>query len=115
MAIGVVTLLYVYQLVVGVILVVDCLFGIVFFCDDVVLLADVASGIVLILYAISIGLFLLYELIDIVVAVFHIIAQCFDFFGQVISLVINEKNLTKKLYNQLAINYFNRISIIDKY
>ncbi|KDN11426.1 hypothetical protein SALWKB12_2089 [Snodgrassella communis] len=90
MAVGVATLLYVYQLVVGVILVADCLFGCVFSGGEVVLLADVAGSIVLILYAIAIGLFLFYQLVGLVVAVFNIVAQCFGFFDQVVVLIIGE-------------------------
>jgi hypothetical protein len=72
-AVDVATLLYIYQLVVGVILVANCLFGYVLSSGDVVLLADVASSIVLILYAIAIDLFLFYQLVSLVVAVFNII------------------------------------------
>ncbi|PIT44011.1 hypothetical protein [Snodgrassella alvi] len=75
-------------------------------------MADVAGGIVLILYAIAIGLFLFYQLVSPVVAVFNIIAQCFGFFDQVASLVVNKKNLTKKIFNnQSIIKDFNRIFI----
>nr|WP_238791282.1 hypothetical protein [Snodgrassella sp. ESL0253] len=73
----------------------DRLFDIVLSSGNVALLTDVAGCIVLILYAIAIGLFLFYQLVGIVVAVFNIIAQCFGF---------NENNFltlqqTKSVYN----------------